>query len=128
MSPVARSSDIDLVEGIARLALALEHEPLAVGRPVAFAGALAFDGQPPDAGQEVALLVSRRVLHAIDRGRQDRRGEHGGNQGDMEQRHGTYKLSAKFSCQLGSHRLSSQLSAGEPSATRSQLSAGVTET
>ena len=51
---------VDLVEGIAGLAFALEHEALAVGRPVAFAGALALDGQAPDARQEVALFEIRR--------------------------------------------------------------------
>jgi hypothetical protein len=45
-----------LVEGIVRFALALEDEPLAIGRPVALAGALAFDGQSPDAAQKVSLL------------------------------------------------------------------------
>ena len=56
---------VDLVEGIARLALALEHEPLAVRRPVAFAGALAFDREPADAAQEVSLLRwSGRLLSA----------------------------------------------------------------
>ena len=47
---------VDLIEGIARLALALKDEPLAVRRPVALAGAAAFDGEPADARQEVALL------------------------------------------------------------------------
>ena len=59
VSPVVEVEHVDLIEGIARLALALEHEPLAVRRPVAFAGAPAFDGEPPDARQEVALLVGR---------------------------------------------------------------------
>ena len=62
VSPVAEIERVDLIEGIAGLALALKHDPLAVGRPVAFARALAFDRQPADARQEVALLVRGRLL------------------------------------------------------------------
>ena len=39
---------VDLVEGVAGLALALKDETLAVGRPVPFACAPAFNRQPPD--------------------------------------------------------------------------------
>ena len=49
VSPVAEIEHVDLIERVARLALALEDEPLAVGRPVAFAGAASFDGQAADA-------------------------------------------------------------------------------
>ena len=63
---------VDLVEGIARLALALKDEPLAVRRPVAFAGAAAFDRQPADARQEVALFVLGRGLRCQSRGQSDR--------------------------------------------------------
>ena len=65
---------VDLIEGIAGLALALEHQPLAVRRPVAFAGALAFDGQPPDAAQEIAFLRWRLGLtgHRHDSGNETR--------------------------------------------------------
>ena len=55
---------VDLIERVARLALALEDQPLAVRRPVAFAGALALDGQAADAGEEIALLIGGRVLLA----------------------------------------------------------------
>ena len=46
---------VDLIERIARLALALKDELTAVLRPVAFAGPAAFDGEPADPGEEVAL-------------------------------------------------------------------------
>ena len=46
---------VDLVEGVAGLAFALEDQALAVGRPVAFAGAASLDGEPADARQEIAL-------------------------------------------------------------------------
>ena len=52
VSPDVEVDHVHLVERIAGLALALEHEPLAVGRPVAFARPLAFDGEPPHAGEE----------------------------------------------------------------------------
>ena len=52
VSPVVEIEHVDLIERIARLALALEHEALAVGRPVALAGASAFDGEPADAREE----------------------------------------------------------------------------
>src|SRR5207344_2985163 len=39
---------VDLVEGVAGLPFALEHETLAVGRPVALAGSLPLDRQAPD--------------------------------------------------------------------------------
>src|SRR6185295_3810997 len=48
--------DVNLIEGIARLALALKHDPLAVRRPVTLARASAFDGQAPHARQKVTLL------------------------------------------------------------------------
>ena len=46
---------IDLVEGIARLALALEDELPAVLRPVALAGASSFDGETADSREEITL-------------------------------------------------------------------------
>ena len=46
---------VDLVERIARLALALEHQPASVLRPVAFAGAAAFHREAPRPREEVAL-------------------------------------------------------------------------
>src|SRR5436190_6860435 len=48
---------VDLIERIARLTLALKHEPLAVGRPVAFARATAFDRQPADAREEIGFVI-----------------------------------------------------------------------
>src|SRR6185436_1042829 len=45
---------IDLIEGIARLALTLKDQPAAIGGPVALAGALAFDRQAAHAREEVA--------------------------------------------------------------------------
>src|ERR1700681_2396770 len=53
---------VNLVERIARLALALEDEPLAVRGPIALARALAVDCQTPDAREEVALLIWRLSL------------------------------------------------------------------
>src|SRR5918993_3925297 len=47
--------EVNLVKRIAGLALALKDELAAVGRPVAFASATAFDRQPADARQELAL-------------------------------------------------------------------------
>src|SRR6185436_11771473 len=38
---------VDLIERVAGLAFALEHDPLAVRCPVAFAGAFAFHRQAP---------------------------------------------------------------------------------
>ena len=67
-----------LVEGVARLALALQHQPLAVGRPVPFAGPPAFDREPADARHEVALLVGRALGRDADGG--DGQGE-GGERG-----------------------------------------------
>src|SRR6185503_20264199 len=52
---------VDLIEGVARLALALKDQPLAVGRPVALTSAATFDRQPPDAGQEITLPVLGRA-------------------------------------------------------------------
>src|SRR5678816_3679280 len=46
---------IDLIEGISRLTLALEDQLRTVLRPVAFAGAPAFDRQTPDSGEKVAF-------------------------------------------------------------------------
>ena len=54
VSPVVEVERVDLIERIARLALALKHEPLAVRRPVALAGAPSLDRQPADARQEIA--------------------------------------------------------------------------
>jgi hypothetical protein len=44
-----------LIERIARLTLALKDKTPAVGGPVSFAGALSFDGEPPDTRQEIAF-------------------------------------------------------------------------
>jgi hypothetical protein len=60
--------DVNLVERVAGLAFALEHQPLAVRRPIALAGALALDGEAADPRQEVALLACRRRLLRRDRG------------------------------------------------------------
>src|SRR5436190_15862847 len=60
--------DIDLIERVRGIALALEHQALAVGRPVALAGALAFHGQAADAAQERALLRGRGRLRLEVRG------------------------------------------------------------
>src|SRR5206468_3396002 len=38
-------------------ALALKDDALAIGRPVSLAGAPAFDGEPANARQEIALFV-----------------------------------------------------------------------
>jgi hypothetical protein len=78
----------DLVEGVRRVALALKYQALAVRRPVAFAGALAFDGEPAHARQEVALLVRRRrLLRPPD---QPPRGETPGRGTDPDSSHGAY--------------------------------------
>ena len=53
---------VHLIERIAGLPLALQHEPLAVRRPVAFAGPPPLDREPAHARQEVALLVGGRRL------------------------------------------------------------------
>ena len=46
---------VDLVERIRRLALALEHHALAVGREIAFARPLPLNRQAPHARQKLAL-------------------------------------------------------------------------
>jgi hypothetical protein len=51
---------VDLIERVARLALALEDQALSVGCPVAFAGAPALDSQPPDARKKIPLLIPAR--------------------------------------------------------------------
>src|SRR5439155_2049997 len=63
----AEVEHIDLIEGIPGLTLALKDEPLAVRRPVAFAGAPPFDGEPPNTRQEITLLVGGRGLHRAER-------------------------------------------------------------
>jgi hypothetical protein len=50
---------VDLIEGIARLAFALENEALPVGRPVALARPFAFDRETADARQEIPFLIGR---------------------------------------------------------------------
>jgi hypothetical protein len=55
VSPLVRIEHVDLVERIARVAFALEHEPLAVRRPVTLAGAFAFNGQTPHAAEETSF-------------------------------------------------------------------------
>ena len=83
---------VDLIEGIAGLALALKDEALAVRRPVALAGALAFDGEPPDAREEVALLVSRS--RGLERqGTERERERQGSTQFSHRQAHGFNALS-----------------------------------
>src|SRR5262249_14447651 len=47
--PARQIERVDLIERVAWFALALEHEPLAVRRPVTLAGAAAFNGQSTDA-------------------------------------------------------------------------------
>src|SRR5262249_38792977 len=66
---------VDLVERVARLALALKDQALAVRRPVALARAAPFDGQPAHARPEVALLIARRGLrpHVTEDGEGDQR-------------------------------------------------------
>ena len=46
---------VDLIEGVARFALALKDEPLTIRLPVALSGAAAFDGQSPDTRQELTF-------------------------------------------------------------------------
>src|SRR5687767_589765 len=53
---VRQIEHVDLIEGVAGFALALEDEALAVGRPVTFAGAFALDGQAANAAEKIALL------------------------------------------------------------------------
>jgi len=52
---------VDLIERVARLALALKDQPPAVRRPVALACAATFDRQPADARQEITLFVLGRA-------------------------------------------------------------------
>ena len=69
---------VDLIERIAGLALALKHDSLAVGRPVALTGAPPFNGQATNSGEEITLLIfgrrqgglygSQRVAHARGQG------------------------------------------------------------
>ena len=47
--------EIDLVEGVARLAFALEDHLFAIAAEVPFAGAGAFEGQLPDVGDKVCF-------------------------------------------------------------------------
>ncbi len=49
---------VDLVEGVARLAFGLEHHLRAVGAEVALAGAAAFEGELADAGEEIRFRLS----------------------------------------------------------------------
>src|SRR5262249_23059535 len=56
----AEIDDVDLVEGVARFALALKHEALAVSRPVALSRAFTLDGEPSSPGEEIAFLIRRR--------------------------------------------------------------------
>src|SRR5688572_21453446 len=51
--PAVHVHQIDLIERISGLALALENELLAILRPVAFAGTAPLDGQAPDSRQEI---------------------------------------------------------------------------
>ena len=61
---------VDLEERIARLALALKDEALAVGAEIAFSGAFAGEGKLPHAGEERRLGIAPRVgLGGADRGR-----------------------------------------------------------
>ena len=81
---------VDLIERIARLALALEHETLAVGRPIAFAGAAPLYREPPDPRQKIALPIRGcrlRFLRLLLR--DERRGEERGQQDRTEHFHGT---------------------------------------
>ncbi len=64
-SPRRHIHQVDLIKGIARLPLALKDQPLAVGRPVALAGAPAFHRQAPDPAEKspscgAAGLLSQR--------------------------------------------------------------------
>src|SRR5688572_11358903 len=52
---------IDLIEGIARLTLALEHELTAVLRPVPLAGASSFYREATNPGKEVTLGERRSL-------------------------------------------------------------------
>jgi hypothetical protein len=69
---------VDLVKRVARFALALENEALAVGRPVAFSGAAAFDGQAPDAREKVTFLILRAAGLKRGHGQRQRRKNPGG--------------------------------------------------
>jgi hypothetical protein len=60
--PDVQVEHVDLIERVAWLTLALEDEAVAIRRPVAFAGATAFHGQPPDTREEVAFLKLCRGL------------------------------------------------------------------
>ena len=65
---------IDLVEGVACLAFALEDHLLAIAAEVPFAGAGALEGQLPDVGDKVcfvALLSRCGVLGICELGRQE---------------------------------------------------------
>src|SRR5688572_12038359 len=53
--PAVHVHQIDLIERVPGLALALEDELPAVLRPVALAGAASFDRQTADPRQEIAL-------------------------------------------------------------------------
>src|SRR6187397_3221892 len=72
---------IDLIEGIARLALALEYELPAVFRPIPLAGASSFDGETTNPGEEVtlgswALRLETRKQTGPDHGRREQTNKH----------------------------------------------------
>jgi len=71
---------VDLIEGVARLALALEHEACAIRRPVALAGAFAFHRQTADAAEKITFLVDGRILPPNDDAGEDGCREQGGHQ------------------------------------------------
>ncbi len=83
---------VNLIEGIARLALALEHQRLAVGGPVAFARAPSLHGEAPDPGEEVSLGRGWSRALPAQRGRTHEACHERGQNHDMLTGHSTSRL------------------------------------